>query len=243
MEFSRRTFLKGTVLGGAGFSALGFDLAPAQKADVTVDAADTLVLNGVNGSAMGIAGALRFEARARVLARGGRKEVKADSVAVEGADSAVLLIAAATSYKNYQDTSGDPSAVVREEISRAGRKDFGALLEAHIADYQGLFRRVQLDLGSTAAVQWPTDKRIRNFNNGNDPQLAALFNAARLFNARSAFAIVAASPDRPGSQEVSTVTGVRLYPLRPGRRRLADELGVGHPRHLVVYRLGGDGAV
>src|SRR4030088_2613597 len=26
MEFSRRTFLKGTVLGGAGFSALGFDL-------------------------------------------------------------------------------------------------------------------------------------------------------------------------------------------------------------------------
>src|SRR5450432_790412 len=28
MEFSRRTFLKGTVLGGAGFSALGFDLAP-----------------------------------------------------------------------------------------------------------------------------------------------------------------------------------------------------------------------
>ena len=28
MEFSRGTFLKGTVLGGAGFSALGFDLTP-----------------------------------------------------------------------------------------------------------------------------------------------------------------------------------------------------------------------
>lgn len=28
MELSRRTFLKGTVLGGAAFSALGFDLAP-----------------------------------------------------------------------------------------------------------------------------------------------------------------------------------------------------------------------
>jgi len=28
MEFSRRTFLKGPVLGGAGFSALGFDLTP-----------------------------------------------------------------------------------------------------------------------------------------------------------------------------------------------------------------------
>jgi len=28
MEFSRRTFLKGTILGGAGISALGFDLTP-----------------------------------------------------------------------------------------------------------------------------------------------------------------------------------------------------------------------
>ena len=28
MEFSRRSFLKGTVLGGAGLSALGFDLTP-----------------------------------------------------------------------------------------------------------------------------------------------------------------------------------------------------------------------
>src|SRR5262250_1299545 len=28
MEFSRRTFMKGTVLGGAGLSKLGFDLAP-----------------------------------------------------------------------------------------------------------------------------------------------------------------------------------------------------------------------
>ena len=28
MEFSRRTFLKGTVLGGTAFSALGFDLTP-----------------------------------------------------------------------------------------------------------------------------------------------------------------------------------------------------------------------
>src|SRR6266568_4241520 len=29
MEFSRRTFLKGSILGGAGLSALGFDLKPA----------------------------------------------------------------------------------------------------------------------------------------------------------------------------------------------------------------------
>jgi len=60
---------------------------------------------------------------------------------------------------------------------------------------------------------------------------------------RSVFAAVGASPARPGSQEVSTVPGVRVYPLRLGRRLVTEELRVGRPRHLVVYRLGRDGVV
>lgn len=41
MEFSRRTFIKGTVLGGAGLSALGFDLTPlhAQTAGLKISRA------------------------------------------------------------------------------------------------------------------------------------------------------------------------------------------------------------
>ena len=60
---------------------------------------------------------------------------------------------------------------------------------------------------------------------------------------RSVFAAVGASPDRPGSQEVATVAGVRVYPLRLGRGLVARDQRVGHPRHVVVYRMGADSVV
>lgn len=60
---------------------------------------------------------------------------------------------------------------------------------------------------------------------------------------RSVFAAVGASLVLPGSQAVSTVAGVRVYPLRLGRRLVALEQRVGRPRHIVVYRLGRDGVV
>ncbi len=37
--------------------------------------------------------------------------------------------------------------------------------------------------------------------------------------------------------------GVRVYPLRLGRRLVSLEQRVGRPRHLVVYRIGTDGVV
>ena len=41
-------------------------------------------------------------------------------------------------------------------------------------DYQALFNRVSLDLGHTPASDKPTNIRLRDFRNGNDPDLAAL---------------------------------------------------------------------
>ena len=38
---------------------------------------------------------------------------------------------------------------------------------------------------------------------------------------RSVFALVGENPTRPGSEEVSKVAGVRVYPLRLGRRLVA----------------------
>ena len=46
-----------------------------------------------------------------------------------------------------------------------------ALRDAHVRDYQQLFNRVTLDLGSSKRV--PTDERIRTFGGGTDPGLAA----------------------------------------------------------------------
>jgi alpha-L-fucosidase 2 len=146
-----------------------------QKATIQAEGGDTLVMNGVNGLAEGIRGVLKFQARARVLARGGKISAGADKISVTGADSATLLIAAATSYKNYHDVSGNPEAIVKRQIADAGIKPFDRLLAAHVAEHQRLFRRVELNLGETDAMKLPTDERIAHFADGHDPQLATLY--------------------------------------------------------------------
>ena len=146
-----------------------------QKATIQAEGGDTLVMRGVNGQSDGIKGALKFQARVRVLAPGGKISNGANKISVTGADSATLLIAAATSYKNYHDVSGNPVAIVKEQISSAGKKSFDDLLKAHVAEHQRLFRRVALTLETDEPLKLPTDERIKNFAFGNDPQLAALY--------------------------------------------------------------------
>jgi alpha-L-fucosidase 2 len=146
-----------------------------QKASVATEAPGTLVMRGVNGSAQGIEGVLRFQARVRASASGGKLGLDKDRITVSNADSATLLIAAATSYKNYKDVSGDPEALTMDCIAAAGRKSFDELRKDHITEHQRLFRRVHLDLGPSESAKLPTDQRIKNFAKGDDPQLAALY--------------------------------------------------------------------
>ena len=96
-------------------------------------------------------------------------------ISVADADSATILISAATSYKNFRDTSGDETAKARLPITRAAGTPFEELRREHVADYQKLFRRVSLDLGTTEGARLPTDERINRFASTNDPQLAALY--------------------------------------------------------------------
>ena len=140
-------------------------------------------MNGINGSSSGIKGALKFQARVRVLPGGGGITAEGDKISVTNADSVTLLIAAATSYKNYHDVSGDPEAITKNQIAGAYKKwwngnvadGIDTTLQDHIAAHQKLFRRVELNLGETDAMNLPTDERIAHFAEGRDPQLAALY--------------------------------------------------------------------
>lgn len=86
-----------------------------------------------------------------------------------------MLITAATSYRKFDDVSGDPESTVKKQLAAVTKKSFTELRAAHLADYQALFCRVTIDLGQSAAMQAPTDVRIQHFAEGNDPQLAALY--------------------------------------------------------------------
>jgi alpha-L-fucosidase 2 len=170
-------------------ASLSFEasFASPQESESRAESDDTLILRGRNGEAFGVKGALRFEARARVFAEGGRhfaerlpKSPAAAALFVKGADSATILVAAATSYRNYVDVSGDPAALTKAALARASVKPFERLKADHAREHRRLFRRVRIDLGDGGAAgheaaSLPTDARVARYSLESDPRLAALY--------------------------------------------------------------------
>jgi alpha-L-fucosidase 2 len=173
---------------------LSFNLAmqTPQRGTFTTEGNETLILRGSNGDANGVKGALKFEARVRVMIQGGRVVADGTQLHVENADSAVILVAAATSYKNFADVSGDPSAITSKIIECASAKTYETLRAAHIAEHQRLFRSVSIDLGHSESENLSTRQRVKNFAEGKDPQLAALYFQFGRY--------LLISSSRPGSQ-------------------------------------------
>ena len=163
------------------------------------------VISGKHPSGKG-ENCLKFEARLVVRAKGGKVKVSDGGVEVAGADSATLLLAAATSHKNFRDVSADPLARCDAAVKAVADKNYADIRKAHVADHRKLFRRVSLDLGSTDAAKSPTDERIKSFAKGEDPQLAALyFQFGR-------YLMIAGS--RPGTQPL-TLQGIWNASVRP----------------------------
>ena len=141
----------------------------------------TIKLEGRNGNAANVPGALGFAAVARAIVDGGTIGVGRDgAIEIAGATSVTLLIAMATTFNTYRDVSADALARALRHLTAAAKKSYKRLREAHIADYQRLYRRVGLELASAdptsdgAARRRPTDQRIAEFGKGSDPSLAAL---------------------------------------------------------------------
>lgn len=114
---------------------------------------------------------VKLVARVKVKAEGGSVRVVNNTLQVDSADAVTLLLTAATDYKG-----DDPALLSARQLNNADGKDFISLKEAHMADYQTYFKRVDLDLGSNNSVLFPTDARLTAFQNGNiDPQLVKLY--------------------------------------------------------------------
>jgi len=88
-----------------------------QHSATRTEGTDTLILDGVNGDAAGVAGALKFCARLHVTAEGGKVTADAGQIHISGATSATIVLAAATSYRRYDDVSGDPTALTMRTLA------------------------------------------------------------------------------------------------------------------------------
>ncbi|KAB8191776.1 glycoside hydrolase family 95 protein [Nonomuraea phyllanthi] len=157
--------------GSITFSAT-FD-SPQRTTRSSPDAA-TVALDGVSGDFEGVTGSVRFLALARAVAEGGTVTSSDGTLQVSAADSVTLLVSIGSSYVNYDDVGGDHQSIARKHLDAAAERPYDRLRRRHVADYRKLFGRTTLDLGRTAAADQPTDVRIAQHANTDDPQFSAL---------------------------------------------------------------------
>ena len=160
--------------GSIGFK-LRFDSPQKSHSHVGSEGRE-LTLDGQNGDSNGVPGLLKYCATCRVHTAGGRVTSGSDGmlIEVEGADSVTLTIALATSYKGYRDISADPAERVVAILKAVEGETYDKIKHDHTADYQRLYHRVTLNVGSADSENLPTNERVALFQKGHDPQLAAL---------------------------------------------------------------------
>lgn len=152
------------------------EAAGAQRPDVhlAADGAASLLITGRNEPGPDVPAGLRYALRLRVVSDG-QVDVHPGGIRLRGARKATLVVAAATSFVNFADVSGDPVALVRSRSDAAAAKSYRTLRQRHVSDYQSLFGGFSIDLGQTAAAAQPTDERIAAAETSSDPALAALY--------------------------------------------------------------------
>lgn len=118
---------------------------------------------------------LRYAAIARVYADKGIVTAEGGSVTVRNADAVTILFSGATSFRSYKDIEGDALGQAQLFMGKAIGKPYKELRARHVADHQGIFRRVDLKLGAESKADYPTDVRIAGAKAVDDPSLAALY--------------------------------------------------------------------
>ncbi|MBP5673362.1 MAG: glycoside hydrolase family 95 protein [Victivallales bacterium] len=123
---------------------------------------------------------IRYQMRMRVLAGGGTVEASAENgISVKNADSALILVAIRSNFVNYKTMpSSDikPELLTKQDLDTAAGMSYDALLKQHLADYQPLFERSQLNLPRTADDALPTIERLRQCSKSGkvSPNLVAM---------------------------------------------------------------------
>lgn len=161
-------------LTGRYLSTSGDGTATGKTGNVVADG-DTITLKGsLNHNGM------QFMGKYKVVTVGGTMEASNEGVGttnpdngtitVTGADSAYIIISLETDYtadfdKNY--VTGETLAQLDEKaeaiVETAAAKGYDTLLQNHLADYQELFNRVELDLGAAEMPDVPTDELMKEY--------------------------------------------------------------------------------
>ncbi len=157
-----------------------------------------VVLAGATGGFEGVpGGALKFEGRVRTLERGAET---------------ILLIAASTNYRRYNDLTRDATATNLAHLDAAAQKSWAELKAAHEKDYRALADRCTLDLGEDKYPELPTNRRISAFYGSPAAAKGADNWFAALYFKFGRYLLIACS--RPGTQPAN-LQGLWNEKLKP----------------------------
>ncbi len=122
---------------------------------------------------------MRFEGRIMVKKTDGKIIQKNDKIELRDATYAELVYVAATSFNGFENnpnTNGiDEVKACDNYISNINDYDYIELKKRHVKDFESLFSRVSIDLGSSSCDTLSLDRRIKSYKPGTDPSLTALY--------------------------------------------------------------------
>ena len=153
---------------------------------------------------------VRFAAVARVIAQGGEIGLTEGGVSIRGADSAVVIFCARTSFNGFDRLpfleGRDCEADVRADIDRVSAMGWEDLKARHIEDFAAIMRRCRFQLDAPRPER-STLERLRAFAAGeDDPALYELiFQYGRYLTV---------SASRPGTQ-ATNLQGIWNESMRP----------------------------
>ncbi len=151
-------------------------LTRPEAATVATVGNDQLLLRGQLWNGMTNAGMI-FAARLAVLGEAGKVKAEGNVLRIQNATQVTLLLTADTDYRMQLPDwrHGNPERETMSQLNAAMMKPHRRLREAHVADYQKLFKRVSFKLAGVES-DLPTDARLEAVKQGAlDPGLIGLY--------------------------------------------------------------------
>jgi len=120
-----------------------------------------------------------FETRVTARPKDGELTAGAGSLHVRNSSEVTFTLSAATSYNGFDRSPSkegrNPEIITKRILNKAASKSYELLKKDHENDYKQLFDKVGLTLSSEINHDTvPTDRRIIDFAQNNDPQMVEL---------------------------------------------------------------------
>jgi alpha-L-fucosidase 2 len=119
---------------------------------------------------------IKWQAKLKILNEGGTLTIEDNKLVLKNADSATLLLAGATSWVNWNDTSADEKKRCNDYVVNAAKFSYQELLKRHLDDYKPLFNACRLNLGSDPHSDLTTTQAMDKIRKGAiDPAYEARY--------------------------------------------------------------------